>query len=155
VLPGTPEALKRLKKMGMALVVVSNQSGVARGMFTIEDVEAANTRMKELFAMEKIEFDAIYFCPHLEGCRCRKPSGGMVERARKELEVDPSRSYVIGDRVSDLGLARAVGARAVLVLTGYGSETLKELDSAGLAPDHIATDLQAAVDWITKMENSK
>ena len=155
MLPGTPRALKKLKKMGMALVVVSNQSGVARGMFAIEDVNATNARMKELFSREKIEFDAIYFCPHLEGCRCRKPSGGMVERAAKELKVDPSQSYVVGDRVSDLGLARTVGAQAILVLTGYGSETLKELDGAGLAPDHIATDLQAAVDWITKMENSK
>ena len=155
VLPGAPNALKLLRDMGLALVVVSNQSGVARGMFTIEDVEAANSRMRELFSREGIEFDAVYYCPHLEGCRCRKPAGGMVEQAAEKLRITPAESYVVGDRVGDLGLARTVGARAVLVLTGYGAETLKELDGTGIEPDHIAADLQAAADWISKMEEGK
>ncbi len=155
VLPGIPEALKRLKNSGFRLVVVTNQSGVARGKFGIEEVETANARMRELLVAQGVELDAVYYCPHLDGCSCRKPAGGMVERAVEDLGVEPTRSYVVGDRLSDVGLARTVGACAIMVLTGYGTEALKELEESDLTTDHIAADLAEAAEWILITEESE
>jgi len=153
LLDNAVEALARLMDAGFRLVVVTNQSGVARGMFTAADVEAANSRMVELFDKHDVVFDAIYYCPHLEGCDCRKPSGGMVKRAAEELGVDPGKSYVVGDRLSDMGLALNTGARGILVLTGYGKEAIKELErDNGYEPHHIAEDISAAADWILETE---
>jgi len=155
VLPGIPAALKKLKDKGLRLVIVSNQSGVARGKFGIEDVEAANARMRELLLEKGVKFDAVYYCPHLEGCSCRKPAGGMIERAAKDMDIDPKRSYVVGDRLSDIGLARTVGAAGIMVLTGYGTEALKESEESDIKPDHVAADLAEAAAWILEKEGSK
>lgn len=146
---GAPEALMKLRQAGFRLVVVSNQSGVARGYFTIEDVEAANSKMAELLMPHGIVFDAIYYCPHLDNCGCRKPDRGMVDRAVRELGVDPKKSFVVGDHLSDVGLALNAGSRGILVLTGHGADSFKELDQKpAFKPHHIAKDLSAAAEWI-------
>lgn len=152
LLPKVPEALNRLRRAGFKLVVVSNQSGVARGYFRVEDVRAANRRLAELLWAERAKLDAVYFCPHLEGCACRKPFPGMVERAAEELGVNPALSYVVGDRVSDLELAANVGASSILVLTGYGPTARKELRETGITPNHVAADLYEASGWILERE---
>ncbi len=127
--PGVVEALKKAREMGLAIVIVSNQSGIARGIFTLEDVEKVNARMLELLAAEGVEVDAVYYCPHHPHgsvsefsipCTCRKPAADMAEEAARELGVDLRKSFMVGDMVRDVDLGRVVGARSFLVRTGYG-----------------------------------
>jgi histidinol-phosphate phosphatase family protein len=113
--PGARDALDRLRAAGIALGVVTNQSGVARGLLTTDDVEAVNRRVEELLG----PFGAWAICPHGpdDGCSCRKPAPGLVRSAAAELGVDPARSVVIGDTGADVGAAQAAGARVILVPT--------------------------------------
>lgn len=128
---GAADALREAVSLGYRLVIVSNQSGVARGMFTTDTVDQINARMLELLLAEDVEVDAVYYCPyHVDGTvpeytgedYCRKPSPGMPEQAAEEFAIDLRRSIVVGDRRSDLELARTIGGRAFLVRTGYGRE---------------------------------
>src|SRR6185295_1013589 len=117
LLAGVGPALARLKGSGAKLIVVTNQSGVGRGMLTPKDLEAIHARLQGLLELEGAALDAIYFCPHHpdDGCRCRKPNVGMVERAVSELQLDLRRSYLIGDRERDIQLANRVGAKGILI----------------------------------------
>ncbi|MBU8934495.1 MAG: HAD-IIIA family hydrolase [candidate division Zixibacteria bacterium] len=128
---GAIEALKRAHASGLKIVVVSNQSGVARGYFSIDDVERVNRRLLEMLAQEGIELGGLYYCPHhpdgsnpkyTRECRCRKPAPGMLHQAAIELGIDLRKSWVVGDKIDDVNLSRVVGARSVLVRTGYGRE---------------------------------
>jgi D-glycero-D-manno-heptose 1,7-bisphosphate phosphatase len=147
LLPGAARGLRRLSRAGLGLVVISNQSGVGRGMFRREDVERVNARMEALLAEQGVELDGIYYCPHAPGagCRCRKPATGLVERAARDLGFNPAEGFVLGDYASDLELGRRLGARTILLRTGYGRET--EESSGGLA-NLVADDLNAAATWI-------
>jgi histidinol-phosphate phosphatase family protein len=124
---GVGPALKRLSDAGAALVLVTNQSGIARGYFSRKQVDAVHGRLEALLARHGVTLDAIEVCPHhpdVTGrCDCRKPAPGMILRAAKRLGIDPGASWTIGDNASDLGAARAAGTRAALVLTGYGRRT--------------------------------
>jgi len=126
---GAAAALARLAGAGAKLVVVTNQSGVARGLFTRRDVDRVNARMRALLEAEGVRLDAIEVCPHLDEltgpCDCRKPAPGMIVRAARRLGIDPAASWTIGDNASDLGAARAAGTRGALVLTGYGRATAR------------------------------
>lgn len=115
LLPGAAESLRAARAAGFALVVVSNQSGVARGRITPEEAAAVQARVEELFAAEGVTFDGVYFCFHGpdDGCACRKPAPGMLRTAARELDVDLARSVLVGDKTSDLEAARAASARAV------------------------------------------
>jgi D-glycero-D-manno-heptose 1,7-bisphosphate phosphatase len=126
--PGTIEGLRRLADLGLGLIVVTNQSGIARGYFDHEALERVHDRLCEVLAVHDVYLDGIYVCPHGpdEGCACRKPCPGMVEQAARDLGFDPARAFVIGDRPADVELGRAVGARTILVRTGYGAETVAE-----------------------------
>ena len=117
--PGVRDALKRLRSAGIATSVVSNQSGVARGLLTIEQVEAVNRRIDE----ELGPFDAWFYCPHGpdDGCACRKPLPKMILDAAKAMRADPSECVVIGDKESDEEAAFRAGARSVLVADPYGT----------------------------------
>ncbi|HEV3153955.1 MAG TPA: HAD family hydrolase [Candidatus Baltobacteraceae bacterium] len=117
--PGMREALERLRRARIPTAVVSNQSGVARGMITIDQVEAVNRRIDELLG----PFDAWLYCPHgpEDGCACRKPKAGMILDAAGRLGVDPSCCVVIGDKRSDVEAARNAGARSIFVETPYGA----------------------------------
>ena len=141
----------RLKAAGARLVVVTNQSGIARGLITTRQLEAIHARLRTDLAGRGVELDGLYVCPHHpdDGCRCRKPETLMVDRAVEELAVDLSRAYVVGDQTRDIHLAQRVGAKGVLVLTGPNSRDAKtELESARTPPVHVAADLAAAVTWI-------
>lgn len=155
VFPWAAEAVRRVNQAGWAAVVVTNQAGVARGYYSEEAIGVLHGLLRDHLAAAGAHLDAIYYCPHHPrgevagysgACECRKPAPGMLRQAERELGLDLARSWVIGDRDLDVGLARAVGARAVLVRTGYGAAALAE----GLAaePDHVADDALAAVDWI-------
>lgn len=149
LLPGVVPALTRLKAQGWALVVVTNQSGVARGLMSAADVAAVNAVLVRALP-EAAALDGIYVCPHgpEEGCACRKPRPGMLERASRELGIAPERSWIVGDKADDLRAGRAFGCRGILVLTGHG-----QAQRAGLAPDDVVTpDLPTAVDYLLAAE---
>jgi heptosyltransferase-2 len=151
VLPGVGAALARLKQAGARLVVVTNQSGLGRGYFSSRDLEAIHSKLRLVLAEDGVTLDGLYFCPHHpdDHCNCRKPARGMIDRAHAELKVDLSRAYVIGDSIRDIELAKQVGARSLLVMTGpSGAEALADLMARDLPPDYVAEGLSQAVDWI-------
>jgi lipopolysaccharide heptosyltransferase II len=151
LLAGVGPALARLKGAGAKLVVVTNQSGVGRGIITLKDLEAIHARLQGLLEQEDAALDAIYFCPHHpdDGCRCRKPNVGMVERAVSELQLDLRRSYVIGDHARDIQLAHRVGAKAILITTALvDAQALDMLKREQAMPDAVAKSMAEAVDWI-------
>lgn len=119
---GAPAALRRLAAKGYRLVVLTNQSGVARGYMTLAGARRINLKLVRELKKSGVRLDAVYFCPHGpdDGCRCRKPRTGLIEEAARELAIDLKRSFVAGDKPSDLGLARAAGIRGLLVRTGQG-----------------------------------
>ena len=147
--PGVGIALKRLRDLGFGLAVVTNQSGVARGYFDLPAVERIHARLDEMLAAEGASVDGYYICPHGpdEGCDCRKPLPGMVHQAVADHGFDPTRAFMIGDKAADINLGKAVGAKTVLVRTGWGSDPEKVKDCA---PDVVVDDLSAAVDWIER-----
>ncbi|MFH1765211.1 MAG: HAD family hydrolase [Gemmatimonadota bacterium] len=148
LIPGAVEALTLLRDAGFALVVVTNQSGIARGHFGVEDYEAVARRLDQLLASHGISLDATYYCPHhpeVSGdCPCRKPATGMYRAAAEELGLDSTRSFFVGDRLGDLLPALELGGEGVLVRTGYGAEEEGALPTAFHATD----DVLEAARWI-------
>jgi D-glycero-D-manno-heptose 1,7-bisphosphate phosphatase len=160
LLPQSGVAVRRLNQAGIAVVVVTNQAGIARGYFSPEVLAAVNATLVSQLKDEGAHLDGVYVCPHhpTEGeapyrlvCDCRKPKPGLLLRAASDLGLDLGRSTLVGDKGSDLVAARAVGARAVLVLTGYGLGEWEYRRSAlPVQPDHVADDLLGAADWVIK-----
>jgi heptosyltransferase-2 len=149
--PGVAAALARLTRAGARLVVVTNQSGVGRGLFSSTDLDAIHAKLRRLLHDAGASLDAIYACPHHpdERCGCRKPETGMIDRAVCELGIDLSRSYLIGDHAKDMELAKRVGAKRVWVMTGRDFfHQVGELKAAELVPYQVASSLEAAVDRI-------
>ncbi len=158
LLPGVGPAVARLNRAGFKTVVLSNQSGVARGLITQEQLEAIHQRLRELLAEDGAWLDGIFICPHHpdEGCICRKPAPGLVHRALQELGVFPGNAIVIGDKATDMELARNVGALAVFVRSGNAPEEEQtRMSERGLAPDYVARDLTEAVRWILETVNTQ
>ena len=145
--PGVGEALARLQALDYGLVVVTNQSGVARGYFDLETLSRIHDRLRQLLGAFGVTIDGIYLCPHGpdEDCRCRKPLPGMVEQAMAELGFDPKRAIMVGDKAVDVELAHGVGAVGILVRTGHG---VKNEDKC--TPELVADDLPAAAAWIER-----
>jgi heptosyltransferase-2 len=151
IFPGAVEAVARLKQAGARVVMITNQSGVGRGLFSTETLAAIHARLRAVFEAGGAPFDGLYYCPHHpdDGCACRKPGTAMVERAVTDLGLDLSRAYVLGDQRRDVDLARRIGAKGILVTTGPTSaQALEELRQEGAAPDYVATDLSQAVTWL-------
>lgn len=142
--------LAALSKIGLGLIVVTNQSGVGRGLFDLQRLEQIHTRLRELLAPEGVQLDGIYYCPHLpeNACRCRKPLAGLVEDAAREHGFRPEECFVIGDKLCDIELGRAIGATTFLVRTGYGSQVVPE--SAARA-DYVVDDLWHAAQVIAQL----
>ena len=158
LIPGTAEALRMIHAAGFLAVVVSNQSGVARGMYGMADVKAVETRICELLKQQGTEVpDAFYYCPHHQkgvvrelsfDCECRKPKPGMFLKAMSDWQIDPAQSYMIGDRISDLQAGKAAGcAGGVLVLTGYGAQCAEQARTEGWPVKPAVPD---AVEYILK-----
>ena len=151
LLPGVAQALRKLKGAGYPLVVVSNQSGVGRGLFPQSRVHEAMARLREKLREQGVELDAIYFCPHRpeEGCACRKPGSALLERAADDLQLAPRRSAMVGDKLLDAETGRRAGAFGLLVRTGYGRDEEQRIagDTAN-GPDGVFEDLAAAARWI-------
>ena len=153
LLPGVGPAVARLNEAGYKTVVVTNQSGIGRGLIVPYALEAIHLRLRQLLAKHGAWLDGIYACTHHpdEGCECRKPAPGLINQARRELGLGTDRSFVIGDKVTDVELARNVGATSVFVLSGDRPEEERaKLVARGLVPDHVARNLADAVEWILK-----
>ena len=148
LLPGAVRGLKKLRRAGCRIVVVSNQSGVGRGLITMAELRNVNRRFLQLLKAQKVAPDGVYWCPHRPSarCSCRKPKLGLVKRAARDLRVSWKRSFSVGDRPSDVVLGQKTGGQGVLVLTGYGKQWLK----SSLKPDYVAKNFNQAADWILK-----
>lgn len=154
-LPGAAEALRALHKAGFLLVVITNQSGIARGLLDEKTCRAIIDRFTELLAAEDVPIAAVHYCPHLPGaavaqydrqCDCRKPRPGLFRKAGEELAIDFERSWAIGDSLRDLQPARELGASTILVLTGKGAKQAL-LPEAASAADRIVADIREAA-WV-------
>jgi len=156
LLPGAAAGVRRLRACGFKVVLVTNQSAVARGLVDLAGVDAIHLELARRLAVRGAHLDGMYVCPHhpeagapplRRRCRCRKPGAGLVRRAVRELGIDLGRSYCVGDSEVDIGLAAAIGAPAVLVLTGHGGRTASSLERCPPVA-HVATNFRAAADWI-------
>jgi D-glycero-D-manno-heptose 1,7-bisphosphate phosphatase len=154
--PWTTNAIRALNRAGLPVVVITNQAGIARGYFTEAFVDEAHQAITDQLQAGGARVDAYYYCPHhprgtveryATQCDCRKPGPGLIERAARDLGLDPARSFMVGDKWLDVGAARAVGARALLVRTGFGAAE-EGRPQPDLAADAIVDNLAAAVSWI-------
>jgi len=149
LLPGVAAALRDLAAADLPLVVISNQSGIGRGMFREADVHAVMARLRRRLRECGVELSAIYFCPHRpeEGCACRKPGTALLERAAEDLHLSLRGSVMIGDKRIDAATGRLAGGQGILVRTGYGREEELRNDPLLPPPDHVSDDLAAAAAW--------
>jgi D-glycero-D-manno-heptose 1,7-bisphosphate phosphatase len=156
IFPWTIDAIRALNRAGLPVIVVTNQSAIARGILTEPALDEIHRELDRALTAGGATVDAYYYCPHHPDgriveyaivCGCRKPAAGMIERAERDLGVDPGRSYVVGDSWADVGLARAVGARAVLVRSGHGAEQ-EASRPPHLDADAVLDNLAAAASWI-------
>ncbi len=145
LLPEAVRGLQSMAAMGFKLIVVSNQSGVGRGFFTLKDVEACNNQLYKLLQKQGVFLDAFFVCPHApqEQCPCRKPLSGLALQAQKRFGLDFKHCAVIGDKKSDVELGKAIGARSILVTTGKGATALEQCE-----PEYTAKNLSFAADWL-------
>ena len=146
---GAGDAVASLNAAGVKVAIITNQSGVGRGLIAPEALERIHARLRALLAERGARVDGIYSCPHRpdEACACRKPAATLAWQAARDLKVDAARSATIGDKRADIELGSRVGGRSILVRTGYGAQTESSLGD-DLRPDHIARDLYEAVQWL-------
>lgn len=162
IYPWAVEAVRLINQVGLKVLVVTNQSGVARGLYTEEQLRQIHAKLREDMLKGGARLDGVYYCPHHPDfgdsryrllCECRKPRPAMLIRAAREHGVDLSRSYVIGDKAADIQLAGNVGARGILVLTGYGRETFEHPDLWPCDPYRVAEDVLAAARIVVENAN--
>lgn len=165
LIDGAAEAVKRLNMLGIKAILVTNQTGAARDYYPEAHILALNERLEKLLAEQGAFLDAVYYCPHLPApdakiekyamdCDCRKPAIGMVEQAYREHDnLDRSLSFVVGDKATDVELAKNCGARGILVETGYGERVQKGDYQWPVKPDFQARSISEAVDWIISVVN--
>ena len=146
LLPGAGRAIRALNEAGVAVVLITNQSGVGRGLFSLDDLTRQHQELARQLALERATLDGIYFCPHHpeDQCACRKPGRALLDEAAADLELDLARSWMVGDREEDLALAQYGLAGGLLVLTGLGTATAERLGTT-LRREWIFPDLEAAV----------
>ena len=155
----TAEAMKLLRKLGYVLVVVSNQSGVARGFLTEQRMLELNDEIFRRLGKYDARPDLFFYCPHHPEatveeyrmvCDCRKPAPGMVRMAQQIVNIDIGESISIGDKLSDVELCQGLGGRGILVLTGYGRSERDKIDSSGTRPDYVADTILDAALWLER-----
>ena len=145
--PFTRRAVDLLKSNGFRLIVITNQSGIGRGLF---DEEAMHSIHRQIQRELNNVIDAFYFCPHLPeaGCVCRKPRSGMIDAALRDFEIDMQNSWMVGDKNLDVEIGRKMNLRSALVLTGYGAQHVGALE---FAPDVVAENLFVAAEKIVSL----
>ena len=157
------EAIKKINEIGLLAVITTNQSGVGRGLIVEKNLHDIHRKLRDSFAERNAHFDGIYYCPHYllsstpqyrKDCHCRKPNPGMALQAATDLKIDLKNSYMIGDKVEDILFGLNIQAKSILVLTGYGKESLPKLKKKGIKPAFVAQTLLDAVNWIVEEEKS-
>ena len=155
--PGAASALSNLKsKLNCKLIVISNQSGIARGLITNKMVDSVNQKINQLLSMNDVAIDAFYYCPYhpdfnsAEECECRKPSPKLVYDAAKQFQIDLHKSYFVGDAVADIECGFNAGLKTVLVKTGYGEDSISILQNQDKIPTFVAENLEEAASLIIK-----
>lgn len=154
--PFTIEALKILNSIGILVIGITNQSHISKGVFTWGEYEAALRLLEKELSENNAHFDAVYCCPHedKDNCGCKKPKKGMIESAMDDFDIDIEHSFVVGDMgMTDMVLARNVGAKAILVLTGVGKGSLNEYRHTwqNIDPDYIANNVLDAAHYIASI----
>ncbi len=148
---GVPEAIARLNRIGVKVIMVTNQSAIGRGLMTLQDLESIHNRLATMIRPSGAHMDAIFYCPHhpRDGCDCRKPKTGLIDQAVKRFSLEVGQCFFVGDKHSDLAAAQHAGVPGVLVLTSpYGAEALKARDEGELRIEHVADTFVQAVNWI-------
>ena len=156
--PGVGEGIKKLKENGFKIIVITNQSGIARGYFTEDDLAKVHDKMKKEFQKFNVELDGIYYCPHHPdgNCNCRKPKTELFEKAIKEHDIDVKKSYTVGDKIQDVEAGKKIGVKTILIPVSNTSEEIVGLKNrVEYSPDYIADDFANAVEWILNMENAE
>lgn len=159
LLPGSAEAIKKLNAAGYRVFIVSNQAGIARCLLNESILHAIDKRLVRDLLNQGAIIDEVYYCPHhpdqgyypyRTDCSCRKPDPGMLKKAIEKYQIDVSRSFLIGDKKSDIEAGQKLGLKTVLVLTGYGEQEKEKFMDQPHPPSHIAKDLLNAVNWLLK-----
>jgi len=165
LLPRSAQAIRMARAGGYICVLVTNQAGVARGYFPESLIADVHQRLAQLLAARETRLDGIYYCPHhpsageppyRSDCDCRKPRPGMLLAAARDLEIDMAASIMVGDKISDVQMGRDLGARGILVRTGYGrGEEEHQRQDWTTTPDHVAEDLLDAVTWVLEVDDPR
>jgi len=152
LLPGAAQAIKKLNEHGFLVIIVTNQSGIARGLYTVEDYEGVQRRLIELLEKQGAHIDGAYYCPHhpqfTGPCDCRKPGSKLFQEAQQALDIDFTHSWWIGDRLSDVQPARVLDGHGILVATGDGNLHQGQARALGVM---VVADLAAAADEIVRL----
>ncbi|UCE03523.1 MAG: HAD-IIIA family hydrolase [Candidatus Latescibacterota bacterium] len=157
LIAGAGEAIRLLHRARLKVVVVTNQSAIGRGLLSLDELRRIHAEMCEQLRRDAAGIDAIYSCPHHPSaavgryrveCGCRKPQPGALYRASRDLGIDLSRSFLVGDKISDLEAGSAAGCTTILVRTGYGRDSERQLLHRKNQPDHVAENILEAAHWI-------
>jgi D-glycero-D-manno-heptose 1,7-bisphosphate phosphatase len=155
-IPGSIEAIKMLNEAGYKVVVITNQAGVARGLVTEDMLQTIDKTLHKWILNGGAHLDGIYYCPHhpehgvypyKQVCECRKPHPGLIKRAHRDLGIDLSQSYMVGDKATDIEAGKRAGTRTIFLLSGRGQEEKAKIKEK---PDHTAENLRRAAEWILK-----
>lgn len=154
LLPGVVEGLKKLSKE-FIFIIITNQSGINRGIYTEKDMEKFNNKLMDELKKENIEIKKIYHCPHTpkEVCDCRKPSTKYIKQAEKEFDIDLKNSWSIGDHPHDVEMGLMAGCRGIYLLTGHGKRHFEDLEKNNIKPNSIAKDFLEATQFIIQNTN--
>lgn len=163
IFPFSFEAVRKINKAGLIAVVVTNQSGIGRGLIVEKNLHDIHQKLIASFAKHDAHFDGIYYCPHYrfsptpqyrKDCQCRKPNPGMALQAAADFNLDIKNSYMVGDKVEDIIFGLNIQAKPILCLTGFGQEALPKLKEKGITPAYVAKNLLDAVNWILQKEKN-
>ena len=153
-IPGSIDAIKKLNEAGYKVVVITNQAGIARGLITEDMLQTIDKTLHKWILNGGAHLDGIYYCPHhpehgvhpyKQDCECRKPHPGLIKRAHRDLDIDLSQSFMVGDKATDIQAGRRAGTKTILVESGRGEGEKPRLKEK---PDYIAKNLLQAVDWL-------
>jgi D,D-heptose 1,7-bisphosphate phosphatase len=164
IYPYSFEAVRKINESGLLAIIVTNQSGVGKGLIPEKSLYRIHKKISASFKDQGAHFDGIYYCPHdpsssdpkyRQNCQCRKPNPGMALKAMEAHNIDLANSYMVGDKVEDILFGTNLHITSILVLTGFGRKSLPKLLKRGTRPAFVASNLQEAVNWILLQEKSK